>query len=421
MKYPWVCSQLGSREHYSIPRVLRRDRALAFFLTDFWNDYPAWFGKTLPARFKKVLERKHPELDGQAVVHLGLGRLRFDLTAKARQWSAWKTIVQRNAYYQRQLLSELRPLQDDLRAKAPGVFFSYSYTADRLFEFFKELGWYCVLCQIDPAREEEDRVMAETNAHPEWADAATRAPSIYWERWSRECALADRILVNSPWSAEALQRQGIEKERLQVVPLAYESPPKPPDESLHALPASFTMERPLRVLYLGQVVPRKGVRLLLEAIDALRERPIELWMVGPVRMEVPAACLNHPRVRWTGAVSRSEAQAQYQQADVFVLPTLSDGFAITQLEAQAYGVPVLASQRCGEVVRDRENGLLLEPLCTETIVEAFAHCLDHPAEVERWSRQSQVDAAFSMEALQANLRTVEAHLQGMKTAPGRHA
>ena len=79
---------------------------------------------------------------------------------------------------------------------------------------------------------------------------------------------------------------------------------------------------------------------------------------------------------------RSEVDAYYRDADVFILPTISDGFALTQLEAQAQGVPVIASQRCGDVVRHGENGLRLDAVSPEAIADAVAWCVDHPSRLE---------------------------------------
>jgi glycosyltransferase involved in cell wall biosynthesis len=49
----------------------------------------------------------------------------------------------------------------------------------------------------------------------------------------------------------------------------------------------------------------------------------------------------------------------YKDADVFVLPTLSDGFAITQLEALAHGLPIIATPNCGRVVEQGKTGYVV--------------------------------------------------------------
>src|SRR5439155_1655374 len=82
--------------------------------------------------------------------------------------------------------------------------------------------------------------------------------------------------------------------------------------------------------------------------------PAEYWMVGPVEIANASTIPSAGRVKWFDPVSRKQAAGFYRNADVFILPTLSDGFAITQLEAQAHGLPIIASKFCGKVV---ENGL----------------------------------------------------------------
>lgn len=67
---------------------------------------------------------------------------------------------------------------------------------------------------------------------------------------------------------------------------------------------------------------------------------------------------SHEPVRWIGSVPRSATAMYYQLADVFLFPTLSDGFGLTQLEAQAWKLPIITSKFCGEVVKDRVNGAI---------------------------------------------------------------
>ena len=80
-------------------------------------------------------------------------------------------------------------------------------------------------------------------------------------------------------------------------------------------------------------------------------------------------------MKWFGAVTRNQAANYYRNADVFILPTLSDGFAITQLEAQAHRLPLIASSRCGDVVEHNVNGLLLNDPSVEAIESAIRFCL----------------------------------------------
>jgi glycosyltransferase involved in cell wall biosynthesis len=75
----------------------------------------------------------------------------------------------------------------------------------------------------------------------------------------------------------------------------------------------------------------------------------------------------------------------YDRADVFILPTLSDGYAITQLEALARGLPVIASRHCGSAVVHGKNGWILPDLEPATIrdllleVRSSSHVLEAAA------------------------------------------
>ena len=74
----------------------------------------------------------------------------------------------------------------------------------------------------------------------------------------------------------------------------------------------------------------------------------------------------------------------YQQSDVFILPTHSDGFGLTLLEAAAFGLPIIASPFCGEVVHNGVNGLVIPEVSAEAIVESVASMIDDPAMVQKF-------------------------------------
>src|SRR5205814_1900018 len=135
-------------------------------------------------------------------------------------------------------------------------------------------------------------------------------PPGYWESWREECALADRVVVNSAWSQHALEEEGVPANKIRVVPLAYAKPPEA-EGFERKYPDKFSAERPLSVLFLGQVNLRKGAGPLLEAVHLLRHEPVEFWLVGPVYVHVPTDLRDNPRIHWVGTVPRSATGAFY--------------------------------------------------------------------------------------------------------------
>ncbi len=131
---------------------------------------------------------------------------------------------------------------------------------------------------------------------------------------------------------------------------------------------------PLRLLFVGRLVERKGVAYLLDALASLPAGTARLDVVGdgPLRAELEgrAAGLGlGDRARFHGFVSAEALRARYRESDVFVLPAVVDakgdteGLGVVLVEALAYGRPAVASGVGGivDVVRDGESGLLVPP------------------------------------------------------------
>jgi len=403
----WLCCQLGAREHYAIPRALLRLGTLEYLLTDAWVR-PSSFLAIFCGRRSKLAERFHSELRNARVKAFNSSLMWFETIARARGLSGWTNIVARNRWFQRKVVSFLSSQPSTLDSQP--ILLSYSYTALEPFRYAKANGWKTVLVQIDPGPEEEKIVAEEVARVPTLGRGWQPAPAEYWASWREECKLADGIVVNSEWSRKGLMREGIRSEKLSVIPLVYE-PAEVGDQNsditqVRSYPARFTNSRPLRVLFLGLINLRKGIARLLEAARILRDEPVEFWMVGPVEIANAGTIGDTGRVKWFGPVTRKQSADFYKSADVFILPTLSDGFAITQLEAQAHGLPLIVSRSCGEVVQHNVNGLLLDDPSAEAIESAIRFCLQNPNELARFSRRSTVGEDYSVALLGERLFAV---------------
>jgi glycosyltransferase involved in cell wall biosynthesis len=376
----WICCQLGAREHYAVPRALQLNGLLDEFITDLWS--------------KRLRNRFHPSLAGAQVTAQNISALTFELKAQATGISGWELITQRNEWFQQRALDHLHKQP----VNGTRTVFSYSYAAERIFKFARERGWKTVLGQIDPGPAEE-RKIAELHKKPQqnhWEPA----PAEYWKSWRNECALADQIVVNSSWSRDALLSEGVPAEKMRIVPVGYEST----RESIafqRQYPSAFTAQRPLRVLFLGQINLRKGVGQLFDAVNLLAGENVEFWFVGPVQILIPSEIKE--RVKCFGVVPRSEVDKYYKEADVFMFPTHSDGFGLTQLEAQSWKLPVVASRYCGDVVRDGVNGVVLYEVSGPVIADVLLKLLRSPETLKVLSANSHIDDRFSLRTLSSSL------------------
>ena len=391
----WICCQLGAREHYAVPRALLATGLLGEFITDLWIRP----GTLLHSWKKRLTGRFHPGLAGAPVKAPNVAALTFEFKASLARENGWKLIGRRNEWFQQHAVAQLAHGSTN----GNHTIFAYSYAAEEIFKFPNDRGWRTVLGQIDPGPAEERIVAAldktSTIKHKHWEPA----PGDYWKNWRNEWALADQIVVNSEWSKDALLGEGIPADKIRVIPVAYESTIDA--GSLQRLyPRAFSAERPLRVLFLGQINLRKGVGHLLEAVELLSNEHVEFWFVGPTQIHVPQKLRLHPQVRWFGVAPRSEVASYYRDADVFIFPTLSDGFGLTQLEAQSWKLPVVASRNCGEVVRDDFNGVVLEEVSGRSIAEALLRLLRSPETLSAMSVRSAVDERFSLKMLAQSLK-----------------
>lgn len=165
--------------------------------------------------------------------------------------------------------------------------------------------------------------------------------------------------------------------RYRIVPNGVELPATGP------APAPRADGEPLRILFIGQAVERKGLPVLLRAFEALREAiPATLTLVGASRQEVAHMMLDDRGVQALGKVSDERKQAELARAEILCAPSLhGESFGMVLTEGFAASTPVIASDIPGyrDVVRDGEDGLLVAPGDALALAEALrALALDEP-------------------------------------------
>jgi glycosyltransferase involved in cell wall biosynthesis len=323
------------------------------------------------------------------------------LVARTRRYEGWRAHVARNDWFQARVTRALGA--DGALAGTPGVLFAHSYSAREIFRGARARNWMTVLGQIDPGPEHFRIADALAQRLPEFGPAPTRPPDSYFDAWREECELADCIVVNSEWSATALTAAGVPPQKLRLMPLAFEPAAGTVTALARRYPASFSPSRPLRALFVGTASVAKGVADVLQAIELLPGQPIELHLVGDRRLVLPRRFVRHPAIRWHGRLTRHAVLAEYQAADVLLFPSHSDGFGMAQVEAQAWGLPIIASRHCGQVVIDGETGFLLDEVSPQAIAGALGKVLAQPRLVARFAEASAATRRPGLAALSSVL------------------
>ena len=225
-----------------------------------------------------------------------------------------------------------------------------------------------------------------------------------WQRKRRAFArLKDLTLVApSRWLARCASQSPLFRERrVEVIPTGQDIsiyrpiPKKTAREILH-LPQEARL---VMAGSMGVGEKRKGVALLLQALERLRERRYELLLLGDRPRTAPSLPV---QAHWLGKLNDDVSLAlAYSAADVFVAPSLEENLANTVIEAMACGVPCVAFNIGGmpDIIRPDLNGYLATPFATDDLARGIVTILESGAAYERLSAAARdtVVTEFSAE------------------------
>lgn len=191
--------------------------------------------------------------------------------------------------------------------------------------------------------------------------------------------LMDRVITISESAREELVSLGVDIGRITIIKPSADRQMKSPQHWHRA----EVRKKAFQMLFVGTCGPRKGLIYLLQAVGVLpRQCQVCVHIVGDIEDD-PAYYRSlmdfldrealREKVFFHGRISDAELADMYASADVFVLPSLWEGYGIVLLEAMAHGLPIVASNvgAIPELVRHGENGWLVPPGDSQALAEAI--------------------------------------------------
>jgi glycosyltransferase involved in cell wall biosynthesis len=383
----------------ALKSLAERGMLAEFWTTVAWDAQSQW-NRLLPTGMRTLLERRaYAEAPAEQVkcdpwremVRLGAGPTRFGslLTSGERPFS----IIGVYRHFDGKVARHLKALR-------PCGVYAYEGGALKTFQEAKRLGvptlyelpsshWYWEHRFLS---EEAERNPAFAGLLPKLQDSTGHM------RWKdEELRIADMVFVASQHVRHTLSGV-VPDEKIRVV--GYGAPPIRPRK-----PMPRDAHRPLKVLFVGALIQRKGISYLLDAVDRLGAE-VELTIVGRRFQPNPRVDEALSRVRWFETLSHGQVLDLMMESDVLLLPSLCDAFGLVVTEALACGLPVIVTPNvgAGDLVFDGREGFVV-PICSSEAIAERLHALDRDRELlEAMSRNAQRTAAeHAWENYRANL------------------
>lgn len=332
--------------HYLYAAALARAGCLHCFVSGFSRFTPR---AALPEAEGKLLRADHLQNIYQASLRLRLpGVVSEELAFLSKKWL--------------DRLSE-KP------ARASDVFLFYSGAGLRTTQRLKGTGTICVVEAVNCHVLVQEQIMQEE--HRRLGLPPPRFHRREVARRVEEYRLADAIICPSTFVKKSFEQQGFASDRIFVVPYGIALQPQVARDDSDVF----------RVLYVGQISPRKGLRYLFEAFNQLRHPKKELWIVGPTAHPTGIEDVTPPEnTRFIGVLKGDDLARAYRNASVFVLPTVEEGLALVLGEALSHGIPVIATHHSGgeDLFSDGEEGFLVPIRAPEAIAEKLQRLADEP-------------------------------------------
>jgi glycosyltransferase involved in cell wall biosynthesis len=370
-----IIAHPGTQYSYETARALDEAGLLAYFLTGLYFSRASalvrmsrWMPQPASAVLERELLRRHADgLSDEKVRIAPLGEIIFLAAGRIGWLRTRQTAILkwRNQRFSRELARRIA------RERPAAVLCSDTY-ARHAFEAARRVGALCVLDQTIGDQRTGIKILSEEAAlHPEFADTLQLEQiRRFADDNASEPELANLILAPSEFVRSTLIENGVDPSKVTIIPFGANT------DRFYPVPR-HRRER-LRLLFVGYVSQRKGIKYLLEAMRVLNRRDLELVVVGNSTGGNRGLSRYRDWFTHVPSVANRQIHHWYESADIFVLPSVFEGSARVTYEALAAGLPVVTTPNSGSVVRDGVDGYVVPIRDVDALADRIARLADDP-------------------------------------------
>lgn len=204
---------------------------------------------------------------------------------------------------------------------------------------------------------------------------------------ARQIAGADHVIVQSRFSVPVLSQLWVPRAKLHVVDLGVDTGRFTPRREPRLSPDS------LELLFVGQIGFRKGIDVLVDALDLLFDLPLTLTAVGHVVDSVGRdAVRSCDRLLYAGVAPDAELLRLYRTSDLLVIPSRAEGGCNVVMEALACGLPCVVAEGAVSVIRDGADGWVVPNNDPRALARLLRGLYGRRREWAEWSGRARATA-----------------------------
>jgi glycosyltransferase involved in cell wall biosynthesis len=265
--------------------------------------------------------------------------------------------------------------------------FLYSYTALDAFEYIKQhhLRNQCFLFQLHPHPLSIRTLLTEElSLAPNAKDSLMKEPEMYLDQMqikqlNDESLLADHVIVASTYTKQTLIENKVKPEKITIIPYGV-------DASRFSLKPSYNEQNgTIKLVFVGQMIQRKGLGYLFEALKLLNSKNIQLTLIGRGVIDTNLISEYKKYIDITVKInlSHDELVNELHAHDMLVFPSLVEGFGHVILEAMSAGLAVLCTTNTAgpDVFFNGTEGVIVPIRNAVAIAERIEYFIHHKNEL----------------------------------------
>jgi len=373
---------IGARMHYAVPTFLDKNSLLKFLYTDLYfnNSTINKIHKINPKIANKLSLRSNNEIEDKKIIPLSnfglIYKIRKKLT-KTFKLNLGVLWVWAGSNFNKKIISSLKRNND-----LPEIIFGYNSASKELFQFAKENNIKTVLEQCSAPMIYENKIMSEEYLNfKDWEIDLFKnnlKSKKFIHREEEEWELADLIVVPSKYVKNALISSNVSESKIKIVPYGYNA-------NLNNIKPNFIKKAKLNILFVGGLRLQKGIQYFYELSKKCSDQNFNFRAVGESYLNVNTIDHISKKLEIIGKVARDKMHEQYEWADILVVPSLSEGSATVIYESLSYGVPIICTKNSGSVIKDGEEGYIVEIRDVDTIIIKLKHLYNNQEKLTKLS------------------------------------